>query len=173
MLEPATGVGRRYHHLVLKVGEPAPSFAELSTSGDIVSLAGLRGRSVVLYFFRKAFTPNCTVETRGFRDNYAELRAHRVEVIGISSDSYETQCRFASAHDVSFPMIPDTDKQLCMKYGVLFPLLPIIRRVTYVLDERHIIAAVFHHEFQANRHLDDVLRFVRKRPSSAPPEASA
>ena len=146
---------------MLKVGQAAPTFAELSTLGEIVSLDVLRGRPVVLYFFRKAFTHNCSVETRGFRDNYAELRAHGVEVIGISSDSFDTQCRFATTHDVSFPMIPDTDKSLCMKYGVLFPIWPIIRRVTYVLDKRHVIAAVFHHEFQANRHLDDVLRFVR------------
>ena len=41
---------------MLKLGDPAPNFSARTTRGDTVSLAGMRGRWVVLYFFPKAFT---------------------------------------------------------------------------------------------------------------------
>jgi len=40
-------------------------------------------------------------------------------------------------------------------------LLPIVHRVTYVVDPRGIIAGVFDHELQVVKHLDQVLHFVR------------
>lgn len=60
---------------MLRAGMTAPPFRAADTFGHEVALEGLRGRIVVLYFFRRAFTRNCTVETKGFRDNYGDLRA--------------------------------------------------------------------------------------------------
>jgi thioredoxin-dependent peroxiredoxin len=146
---------------MLRIGDPVPPITARSTSGQ-VSLEALRGRIVVLYFFRKAFTRNCTVETRGFRDNYEELRALGAEVIGISCDELPRQCEFASAETVSFPMIADPDRAISHAYDVLLPIVRISHRVTYVLDRDHKIAGRFKHEFQVLRHLDEVMRFVRE-----------
>lgn len=146
---------------MLKVGAQAKPFEAQSSDGRPISLAQFEGRRVILYFFHKAFTPNCTVETKGFRDNYPELRALGYEVIGISTDPIETQCRFATTHGVTYPMVGDSDLGITRAYDVKWLLIPYAKRVAYVLDERHHIAAVFNHEFQANRHLDEVLRFAR------------
>lgn len=146
---------------MLAVGSIAPQFSTESTTGTAVSLAGLRGKLVVLYFFRKAFTRNCTVETKGFRDNYDDLRALGAEVIGVSSDAMPTQCEFARVHGVTFPMIADTDRAISRAYDVLFMFLPLAHRVTYVIDRKGVIAGVFNHEFAVVKHLDEVLRFVR------------
>jgi peroxiredoxin len=155
---------------VLKVGDVAPPFEATQTSGDSVSLAAMRGTPLILYFFPAAFTPNCTIEIKGFRDNYPELKELGFMVIGVSTDSHETQCRFASKHGVSYPMIADDDLVISRAYGVLWPLIPYARRIAYVLDDRHIVRAVFRHEFQVNRHLDEVMHFVRdfvqKKPVS-------
>lgn len=145
---------------MLAVGTPAPPFAAPSTAGRSVSLADYQGKRLVLYFYRKAFTRNCTVETKGFRDNYDELRVHGAEVVGVSPDDFATQCAFARESDVRFPLIADTDKSITTAYKVRFALLPTIHRVTYVID-KGIIAGVFKHEFQVLKHLDEVLRFVR------------
>ena len=147
---------------MLAAGVVAPPFSAEATNGTAVSLESLRGKLVVLYFFRKAFTRNCTVETKGFRDNYDDLRALGAEVIGVSSDSMPRQCEFAQANGVSFPMIADDDKTLARAYDVLFMLLPVAHRVTYVIDREGVIAGVFNHEFAVNKHLDEVLGFVRK-----------
>jgi peroxiredoxin Q/BCP len=144
---------------MLKVGEVAPPFAAGSTTGAPVSLEVMRGRILVLYFFHRAFTHKCTIETKGFRDNYPDLRAVGAEVIGVSSDDFGRQCEFARFHDVNFPMIADADHAIQRDYRVRFAFLA--RRVTYVIDPRGIVAGVFHHEFQISKHLDEVLLFVR------------
>jgi thioredoxin-dependent peroxiredoxin len=147
---------------MLKVGTSAPLFVARAADGGIVSLASLKGRPIILYFFHKAFTVNCTIETKGFRDNYADLAQLGFEVIGVSTDSEETQCRFAAHHGVSYPMVGDHDRTISRMYDVLWPLLPFSRRVTYVMDRQHVIVGAFRHEFQASRHLDEVLRFARQ-----------
>jgi peroxiredoxin len=148
---------------MVKVGDPAPSFTARSTSGETVSLASLTGRPVVIYFFPKAFTMGCTVETRQFRDNYDELRRLGAEVIGISVDKFDQQCRFASDNKLPFPLVGDEDKRICESYGVLWPLIRLPQRITFIIDEQGIVRAVFHHEVQISRHLDDVLHFLEKR----------
>lgn len=147
---------------MLAVGQLAPSFSGVTTSGAQLSLDDLRGRLVVLYFFRKAFTRNCTVETKGFRDNYDDLRALGAEVVGVSSDDLPTQCEFARAHAVTFPLLADPDRVIARRYDVLFTFLPTSHRVTYVIDKAGTIAGVFNHEFAVIKHLDEVLRFVNK-----------
>ena len=147
---------------MLKVGQAAPLFAAPTTSGGRVVLHDLRGKIVVLYFFRRAFTRNCTVETKGFRDNYEELAELGAEVVGVSCDEHATQCRFAETHAVNYPMVADTDRSISTQYKTFFSLLPMVsHRVTYVIDRQGYVAGVFNHEFQVSKHLDEVTRFVR------------
>jgi peroxiredoxin Q/BCP len=155
---------------MLKVGDKAPDFAARTTAGADVSLRELRGRPVVLYFFPKAFTMGCTIETRQFRDNYADLRQLGAEVIGISADKFDTQCRFANDNKAPFPLVGDEDKRICEAYGILWPLIKIPQRITFIIDEQGVVQAVFHHEVQISRHLDDVRAFLAKRRA---PETTA
>jgi peroxiredoxin len=154
---------------MLKVGDIAPDFSIEATNGTKVSLNSLRGRPVVLYFFPKAFTMGCTIETRRFRDNYQELAALGVEVIGISVDRFDQQCRFATDNKLPFPLVGDEDKKICDCYGVLWPLIKLPQRITFVIDEAGVIQAVFHHEVQISRHLDDVRHFLEQRRTATAP----
>lgn len=147
---------------MLKRGERAPEFSAPTTGGPIVSLSSLRGKLVVLYFFRRAFTRNCTVETKGFRDNYGDLRVLGAEVVGVSPDEMDTQCAFARELGVTFPLIADTTRAITRSYDVMFAFLPLVHRVTYVIDRDGVIAGVFNHEFAVLKHLDEVLHFVRE-----------
>jgi len=148
---------------MLKIGDHAPDFTAQATNGDTVSLRTLRGRPVVIYFFPKAFTMGCTVETRQFRDNYDELKKLGAEVIGISADRFDSQCRFANDNKLPFALIGDEDKRVCEAFGVLWPLIKIPQRITFIVDEKGVIQAVFHHEVQISRHLDDVRNFLESR----------
>jgi peroxiredoxin len=147
----------------LEVGQKAPDFTLAAPGGKTVKLSDLLGKGpVVLYFFPRAFTPTCTIETRGFRDAYTELRDLGAQVLGISTDTLETQCSFAAKNTVSFPMIGDSTSRISRAYKALWPILPLAQRVTYVLDEEGIIVARFHHEFHGKKHIDDVLSFLRR-----------
>lgn len=154
---------------MLRIGERAPDFQGLSTDGRLIGLADFVGRPLIVYFFHKAFTPNCTVETRGFRDNYPDLKALGFGLVGVSTDHLDTQCAFASALGVSYPMVADADCSVSRSYEVLWPLIPFARRVAYVLDRKHRVLAAFRHEFQASKHLDEVLRFARSWAESQLP----
>jgi thioredoxin-dependent peroxiredoxin len=145
---------------MLRVGDNAPDFEAETTRGDKVRLSSFAGRRVVLYFFPKAFTAGCTIETKRFQGDHEELAALGAEVIGISTDDLATQCDFAKAHGVSFPMVGDKDHRIATAYGVLWPLLPLARRVTFVVGPDGAIEAVFKHELAIGRHIADVKKHL-------------
>lgn len=148
---------------MLKVGERAPAIDAMTSSGTRFVLAEQSGLCTVVYFFPKAFTPGCTVETRSFRDNHVELELVGVTVVGVSTDDLATQCKFASSIKTPFPMIGDKDGAISRAYDVLWPLIGVAKRVTYVVSPAQQIEAVFHHELDVKSHRDDVLRFVNTK----------
>jgi peroxiredoxin Q/BCP len=145
---------------MIKVGDPLHEFETQATDGTAIGTATLRGKPVVMFFFPKAFTPGCTRETKGFRDEYPTLARRGVHIIGISTDPLDAQCRFAEWAGVPFPLIADADKSLARSFGVLRPLLSIAKRVTFVADAEGIVRHVFHHELRVDRHVADVKRAV-------------
>ncbi len=104
--------------LKLKVGDVAPDFTAPTQNGEAVSLAGLRGRWVVLYFYPKDNTPGCTVEACGFRDNWDAIQARGAVVLGVSNDSVKSHERFAGLFKLPFPLLADADKKIVTAYGV-------------------------------------------------------
>src|SRR4029077_8086832 len=120
---------------MLKIGERAPELTGQTSDGRQLTLSSLRGKKVVVYFYPKSFTPGCTAETKNFRDNYEDLKALGAEVIGISTDDLATQCRFAAEHRLSFPLIADSSHVISTLFGVMWPIIPIDKRVTFIIDE--------------------------------------
>jgi len=145
----------------------APLFAADASPGGRVSLEDYRGKYLVLYFFPGAFTLLCTRETIGFRDAAAELRELGAEVLGVGPDPLDTQCKFAAHYQTSFPIASDPDNLIARDYDVVFPLLPRIKRVTFVIDPDGYIAARFHHELLWHKHVDDALGFLRAARTGA------
>jgi peroxiredoxin Q/BCP len=143
----------------VRVGDRAPDFSARTSNGEI-SLSALRGKNVVIYFFPKAFTPGCVIETRRFRDAYNDIRELGGEVLGISVDDHQTQCDFAARERVRFPMIGDMDHEISRRFGVIRPFLRLDKRVTFVIDKEGVVRGIFHHEFQIARHLDETLALL-------------
>jgi thioredoxin-dependent peroxiredoxin len=117
---------------VVAVGEPAPEFTGQTDRGASLSLASMRGRPVILFFFPKANSPGCTMETRAFADHHAELQSAGFQLVGVSVDSVSAQRQFASKCSVDFPLIADVDKSIARSYGVL-GFLGFARRVTFFI----------------------------------------
>lgn len=154
---------------MLQTGDRAPDWKARTTDGRTLSAGDLRGHPYVLFFFPKAFTKGCTVETKQFAVAYPELKGLGVEVVGVSSDDHETQCSFAESTGAKFPMIGDIDKAVARGFGVLWPLLPLAKRVTFVVDAEGLVRGVFRHELAVERHLSDVRAAIAALPK---PEAS-
>lgn len=146
---------------VLTLGTVAPDIDAETSLGVRFRLSEGQSRlCTVLYFFPKAFTPGCTKETALFRDNYAELKLARAELVGISTDDHATQCEFAESLKAPFPMIGDSNGAIAKAYDVTWPLLPYAKRVTYVISPERVVVGAFHHEIAVGEHRNDVLGLV-------------
>lgn len=148
---------------MLKVGDLAPEIDLPASDGKVYRLADRAGKYVVVYFFPAAFTPGCTAESKRFRDNAPDLADLGAEVVGISTDSHKTQCDFADSLRVTFPMVGDEGGRVARQWGVSWPIIGKPRRVTFVVGPTQKIEAVFWHEIQVNKHLDDVVQFLKSR----------
>src|SRR5512134_499826 len=93
----------------LRPGDPAPPFALRDQHGRTVALEGLRGRSVLVYFYPKADTPGCTTQSCDVRDAREDLAGLGVDVLGISPDEPEDQAAFDRKFSLGFPLLSDTD----------------------------------------------------------------
>ncbi len=141
----------------------APSFKAPSSAGREVSLDDYRGKYLVLYFYPKSFTAGCTIETAAFRDASDEIRALGGEVVGVSTDSVPTQCRFAAAQRTDFPILADSDAGISRAYGVLYPIIERAKRITFVIDPEGYIVARFRHELLFKKHIADAIAFLKAR----------
>jgi peroxiredoxin len=153
---------------MLNLGDVAPDFSAEASDGRRLSLSELRGSVVVLYFFPRAFTPICTRETARFRDHHADFSALGARIVGVSPDPLETQCEFGSRQGVQFPLLADPERRIAASYGVLWPLLPRVRRVTFVISEAGRVELVASNELQVSKHVDAVLEHLRRRTQAAP-----
>ena len=134
---------------LLSVGDKAPAFKTTNQDGENVSLSDFRGRKVVLYFYPKDDTPGCTREACSFRDGWSKFRKKKIAVLGVSADDEKSHKKFAEKFSLPFALLADTDKKILKDYGVwgeksLYGRKYMgIHRVTYLIDEKGKIAAVW------------------------------
>jgi peroxiredoxin Q/BCP len=102
----------------LKAGDKAPDFALPGTDGREISLAGLKGRKAVLYFYPKDDTSGCTLEAQQFESLRQEFSAADTEIVGVSPDSLKSHDKFRAKYELSFPLASDESKAMLEAYGV-------------------------------------------------------
>lgn len=148
--------------MALSIGKKAPNFSLPSTSGQKVNLyEDYKGKSIILYFYPKDFTPGCTAEACEFRDQFAAFRDVDVPVFGISRDSIKTHLRFQKEHRLPFELLSDLDGKVCKSYDALIPLIKMPKRVTYLLNDKHEVIEVFSDMFESKGHIKSMLEKVK------------
>ncbi|HTI70130.1 MAG TPA: thioredoxin-dependent thiol peroxidase [Candidatus Limnocylindria bacterium] len=135
--------------LALKVGDPAPAFSTPSTDGTVVTLSGLAGKHVILYFYPKDDTSGCTKEACAFRDAYSQFRAKGAVILGVSTDSVKSHAKFTDKYQLPFPLLADEDKKIVNAYGAWGEKSFMGRkyqgtyRITYHIDPKGKIAHIW------------------------------
>jgi thioredoxin-dependent peroxiredoxin len=101
----------------LAPGDAAPDFSLTDADGQQVTLSGLRGQRVIVYFYPAAMTPGCTKEACDFRDNLGVLAGAGLTVLGISPDKPEKLARFRDKEALNFTLLADPDREVLRAYG--------------------------------------------------------
>ena len=99
-------------------GQPAPAFDMATAGGGRVSLDGLQGRTVVLYFYPKADTPGCTTEGQDFSALIADFERAGATVIGVSRDPVKTLDRFMAKYGLKVILASDEQEDVTEAFGV-------------------------------------------------------
>jgi peroxiredoxin Q/BCP len=117
----AVTVPRAQSEATLKVGDAAPDFSLQGSDGKTWKLSDLKGKTVVLAWFPKAFTTGCTIECKSLKQSGEAIRAFDVAYFAASVDDAETNKKFAESLEADFPILADPTKQTATAYGVLNP----------------------------------------------------
>lgn len=102
----------------LAIGQPAPAFALPRDGGGTVSLADLRGKTIVLYFYPKDDTSGCTTEAVDFTSLATEFEKTGTVVVGVSPDTVAKHEKFIAKHSLSLILAADTEQVAANVYGV-------------------------------------------------------
>ncbi len=135
--------------ITLKEGDKAPTFTAPDQNGKKVSLADFKGKKLVLYFYPEDDTPTCTIQACNLRDNYALLRQHGFEVVGVSPDEAGKHKKFETKFQLPFTLLADMGHKILEKYGVwgekqMFGHKYMgVHRTTFVIDEKGVIRKIF------------------------------
>jgi thioredoxin-dependent peroxiredoxin len=154
---------------VLAEGDAAPDFTLPDQNGTEVSLAGLRGETVVLYFYPRADTPGCTTQACGVRDRSDEFAAAGARVIGVSPDEVGAIEKFADKYDLGFTLLADADHSVAERYGTWVEKSMYgkkymgVQRATFIVDPDGKIARVFP-KVSPKKHDDLVLKALGADP---------
>ncbi len=153
-----------------------------STAGGVVDLSALRGSSVV-YAYPRTGEPGrgvpdgwdeipgargCTPQSCAFRDAHSELRALRVGVFGLSTQTTEYQLEAAKRLRLPFPLLSDASLAFTRRMRLpsfRFADMTLLKRLTLVIREGR-IEHVFYPVFPPDKNADEVLAWLRERAGS-------
>jgi thioredoxin-dependent peroxiredoxin len=147
---------------VIEEGAEAPDFELMTDTGEVLSLASLRGKPVVLYFYPKDDTPGCTTQACGIRDAWGEFERAGAVVLGVSPDDERSHVKFKEKYDLPFTLLADTDHAIAEQYGVwkeksfAGKKYMGVERSTFVIDADGNVAREMRN-VKADTHADDVL----------------
>jgi peroxiredoxin Q/BCP len=93
------------------------TFSLSNQDGETVSSEDLAGKSYVMFFYPRAMTPGCTVESCDFRDSYGEFVEAGYEIFGVSPDPPSRNATFKEKEDLNFDLLSDQDHSLAESLG--------------------------------------------------------
>jgi peroxiredoxin Q/BCP len=133
----------------LKAGDLAPNFDVPTDGGGRASLASLKGKKFVLYFYPKDDTSGCTSEAKAFTEAAGSFEKAGAALIGVSKDSVLSHEKFKAKYDLGFPLGADVDGKTVEAYGVWVEKSMYgrkymgIERATFLVDPQGKIARVW------------------------------
>ncbi|WP_339928698.1 peroxiredoxin [uncultured Brevundimonas sp.] len=147
-------------------GSKASAFDMATDGGGRVSLDGLKGQTVVLYFYPKADTPGCTTEGQDFSALSAEFAAADAVIIGVSRDPVKKLDLFKAKYDLTVILGSDEDGTVCEAFGTWVQKKLYgreymgVERATFLIDAEGKIRHIWR-KVKVKSHAKEVLEVTR------------
>ena len=102
----------------LRVGETLPAFTLLDTSGNSVSIESLRGKPVLIVFYRGNWCPLCMAQVRELADQCHAFLQRGITVALVSPQPKSKSATLAKRMNVPFQFLTDPGGQAARKLGI-------------------------------------------------------
>lgn len=146
-------------------GRLAPDF-NLPTAEGPVTLSGLRGKKVVLYFYPADNTETCTIEAIDFSARKAEFEKVGATILGVSPDPIGSHKRFCAKHDLGILLASDEEQEVIRRYGLWIEKSMFgrkfvgVERATFLIDGDGRISRIWH-KVRIKGHVEQVLEAAK------------
>lgn len=144
----------------IKIGDTIPQFSLPDQDGNLFDINTFLGKKkLVIFFYPKDGSLNCTREACYFRDLSDVFEEANAVVIGISGQSVESHKEFAESNSLRYTLLSDNENKVRRLFGVpgrIFGLVP--GRVTYVADKSGKVVYIFDSQTETQRHADEALK---------------
>ena len=142
-----------------RLGAEAPPFALPSSHGELIELAGVRSRLVVLFFFPYAFTGVCSGELRDLAGLHQAMTDAGAAVLAVSTDTRYALRVFADQEQLPFTLLSDfwPHGETARRYGCFDAERGCAERVSFVLDADRRIAWQASSDLSKPRDVGDIL----------------
>lgn len=156
------------------IGDKAPAFKALTTTGTINFPEDYEGKWVLLFSHPSDFTPVCTTEFMTIAAMQEEFEKINVSLIGLSVDSLYSHIAWVRAIEslewkgmknikIKFPVIADLNTKVATKYGMLQPNVSSTQavRAVFAIDPEGIVRSITYYPLNVGRNFDEILRMVK------------
>ena len=155
----------------MKINDIVENFTLPNQDGKIVNLTDFKKSPVVLFFYPRADTPGCTIESCGFRDAFERFQKGGIVVLGISRDTVKDQKKFKDKYSLPYDLLADPDMELIDRYDLVKPknmygkMVKGVKRTTYLIgpdtgDEQRLLH-IFD-EVKPEGHAEEVLAILNR-----------
>jgi thioredoxin-dependent peroxiredoxin len=146
----------------VQINDKVENFTLQNQDDKTVNLTDFKGKPVVLFFYPRADTPGCTIESCGFRDAFEKFQKQGIVVLGISRDTVKDQKKFKDKYDLP----SDPDMELINRYDLVKPknmygkLVKGVKRTTYLIGPDQHLIHIFE-EVKPEGHAEEVLALLK------------
>lgn len=151
-----------------RIGDPAPDFEAVTTTGTLKFSDYNKDHWVILFSHPADFTPVCTTELSGFAKEGDFFKEHNTKLMGLSVDSIHSHIAWVNAVDektgvyFDFPIIADIDMKVANLYGMLQPgesaTAPV--RAVFFIDPKGMIRLIMYYPLNIGRNMDEIKRVL-------------
>jgi peroxiredoxin Q/BCP len=142
----------------LQIGNMAPQFSLGDQNQKKHTILEYRQQWIILFFYPKDDTPGCTVEVCQFKQNYDDILALNVQLLGINTDKAESHSHFVNKFQLPFPLLSDPQGEVSQLYDTLFKLGPVkfCKRHSFIIDPNGQIAKIYR-KVNPKRHSQQII----------------